>query len=80
MVTSLSPTGNFNPVSNFVPKTFLTFSSHSINLYLIEKYAKDDYLYPKHDLLLRTAINDRLFFDAGFLFPRGLNLFVSKHT
>jgi len=49
--------------------------SHAINLYLIEKYARDDYLYPKDDFLMRTTINDRLFFDAGFLFPRGLNIF-----
>lgn len=62
-------------VVSFIPPRFLF--SHAINLYLIEKYAPDDYLYPKHDFLLRTAINDRLFFDAGFLFPRGLNLFVS---
>lgn len=62
-------------VVSFIPPCFLF--SHAINLYLIEKYAPDDYLYPKHDFLLRTAINDRLFFDAGFLFPRGLNLFVS---
>lgn len=56
---------------------FFFFSSHAINLYLIEKYAKDDYLYPKNDMLLRSRINDRLFFDASFLFPRGLSLFVS---
>ena len=55
----------------------LVCDSHAINLYLIEKYAKDVYLYPKNDFLLRTIINDRLFFDAAFLFPRGLNLFVS---
>lgn len=27
---------------------------------------------------LRATINDRLFFDAAFLFPRGLSLFVSR--
>lgn len=52
--------------------------SHAIALYLIEKYAQDDYLYPKNDFKLRTVINDRLFFDASFLFPRGLNIFVRK--
>ena len=57
---------------------FILSFSHAINLYLIEKYARDDYLYPKHDFLLRATINDRLFFDAGFLFPRGLNIFVSR--
>jgi glutathione S-transferase len=50
--------------------------SHAICCYLIEKYAKNDGLYPKNNLTLRTVINDRLFFDASFLFPRGLNIFV----
>ncbi|XP_070502093.1 glutathione S-transferase 1-like [Chironomus tepperi] len=49
--------------------------SQAICLYLIEKYAKDDYLYPKDNFLLRSVINDRLFFNASFLFPRGLNIF-----
>lgn len=38
-------------------------------MYLIEKYAKDDKLYPK-DLVKRARINQRLFFDAGSLFVR----------
>lgn len=35
---------------------------------MIEKYAKDDSLYPK-DAQTRALINQRLFFDAGVLFP-----------
>lgn len=42
----------------------------------MEKYAEEDYLYPKSDLKLRSVINDRLFFEASFLFPRGLGIFV----
>lgn len=43
--------------------------SHSISIYLIEKYAKDDKLYPK-DLVKRTRVHQRLFFDASSLFVR----------
>ncbi|KAG5684953.1 hypothetical protein PVAND_014160 [Polypedilum vanderplanki] len=59
-----------------VDSDFIVCDSHAICIYLIEKYAKDDYLYPKNDLKLRTVINDRLFFDASFLFPRGLNVML----
>ncbi|KAL7029800.1 hypothetical protein ACKWTF_006369 [Chironomus riparius] len=49
--------------------------SQAICLYLIEKFAKNDYLYPKNNFLLRSVINERLFFNASFLFPRGYNIF-----
>lgn len=62
--------GNFHTIFNKI------ISSHAIAIYLVEKYAKDNYLYPKNDLRLRSVINDRLFFDASFLFPRGLGIFV----
>ena len=52
-------------------------SSHAIAIYLIEKYAKNDALYPK-DLVQRTKINEKLFYDASYLFPRGYQIFVSK--
>lgn len=38
-------------------------------MYLVDKYAKDDSLYPK-DLQLRAKCNQRLFFDAASLFVR----------
>ncbi|KAH8263238.1 hypothetical protein KR044_006437, partial [Drosophila immigrans] len=41
--------------------------SHAICIYLCEKYAKSDAIYPK-DLLKRTVINQRLFFDASVLY------------
>lgn len=46
------------------------FDSSAIAIYLVEKYAKDDSLYPK-DLELRTKVNERLFYVSSYLFPRG---------
>lgn len=45
------------------------WDSHAICAYLVDKYAKDDSLYPK-DLVLRAKCNQRLFFDASTLFQR----------
>jgi glutathione S-transferase len=45
------------------------FDSHAIIIYLVEKYAKDDSLYPK-DIVKRAKINQMLFFDATILFLR----------
>uniref|UniRef100_A0A182IS76 glutathione transferase n=1 Tax=Anopheles atroparvus TaxID=41427 RepID=A0A182IS76_ANOAO len=42
------------------------WESHAILIYLAEKYALDDSLYPK-DLAERTLVNQRLFFDSGLL-------------
>lgn len=50
------------------------FDSSAISIYLVEKYAKDDSLYPK-DLALRTKVNERLFYIASYLFPRGYQIF-----
>ncbi|XP_062142881.1 glutathione S-transferase 1-like isoform X2 [Drosophila sulfurigaster albostrigata] len=41
--------------------------SHAICIYLCEKYAKTDAIYPK-DLVKRTVVNQRLFFDAAVLY------------
>jgi glutathione S-transferase len=51
--------------------------SHAILLYLVEKYAKNDDLYPKNDLLLRTKINEILFYEASYLFARFLDMAVN---
>lgn len=48
---------------------FAIWDSHAICTYLIDKYGKDDSLYPK-DLQLRAKCNQRMFFDAASLFPR----------
>lgn len=45
------------------------WDSHVISAYLVDKYGKDDSLYPK-DLFIRAKVTQRLFFDAGSLFPK----------
>lgn len=59
-----------NPVHSiplFVDGPVIIRDSHSISSYLVDKYAKDDSLYPK-DLVKRALVNERLFFDTGILF------------
>lgn len=51
------------------------FDSSAIAIYLVEKYAKDDSLYPK-DLKMRTKINEKLFYISSYLYPRGYQIFV----
>ncbi|KAG5669637.1 hypothetical protein PVAND_017521 [Polypedilum vanderplanki] len=43
------------------------WDSHAIMIYIVEKFAEDDSLYP-HDLILRTKVNQMLFFEATVLF------------
>lgn len=50
------------------------FDSSAIGIYLVEKYAKGNDLYPK-DLILKTKVNERLFYIASFMFPRGFQVF-----
>ncbi|KAL7012064.1 hypothetical protein ACKWTF_014609 [Chironomus riparius] len=45
------------------------WDSHAIAIYLVERYATDDILYPK-DILMRTKVNQMLFFEATILFQR----------
>ncbi|XP_013108646.1 glutathione S-transferase 1 [Stomoxys calcitrans] len=45
------------------------YDSHAICAYLVEKYGKEDTLYPK-DLLQRAQVDARLHFDSGHLFAR----------
>lgn len=53
------------------------WDSHAICTYLIDKYANDDQLYPT-DPYKRARITQRLFFDAGVLYPSlwGANLTI----
>lgn len=55
---------------------FYIWDSHAISTYLIQKYGKDDSLYPK-DLQKRAVIDQRLHFDSGTLFPRAVAIIVS---
>lgn len=52
-----------------VDNGFVIWDSHAICAYLVDKYAKDDALYPK-DLQLRARCNQRLFFDDASLYTR----------
>ncbi|XP_055598184.1 glutathione S-transferase 1-like [Uranotaenia lowii] len=56
-------------VPTIVDNGVALFDSHAIIIYLVEKYAKDDSLYPK-DLVTRARINAMLHFDSGILFAR----------
>lgn len=61
-----------NPIGKvpaLIDGDFCVWDSHAIAIYMVEKYAKDDSLYPK-DLEKRTMINARLFFEASYLFQR----------
>lgn len=44
-------------------------------MYLVDKYAQDDSLYPK-DLKLRAKVNERLMYVATYVFPRLYQAFV----
>lgn len=52
------------------------WDSHAICTYLIDKYAKNDDLYPK-DLYLRARCNQRLFFCASVLYTRLWNCSIT---
>lgn len=47
----------------------IIWDSHAICTYLIDKYGKNDHLYPK-DLHVRARINQRLYFDVGVTFAK----------
>lgn len=47
----------------------IIIDSHVICCYLVDKYGKNDDLYPK-DLVKRSEVQTRLFFDCGHLFAR----------
>lgn len=50
------------------------FESSAMAIYLVEKYGKDDSLYPK-DLEKRTKVNEKLFYISGTVFPNMLQAF-----
>lgn len=56
---------------------FAIWDSHAISAYLVDKYGKDDSLYPK-DLQKRAVVDQRLHFDSGVVFPRLSAIVVSK--
>ncbi|XP_049536495.1 glutathione S-transferase D5-like [Anopheles darlingi] len=54
-------------IPTLVDDGHVIYESYAIVIYLIEKYGKDDSLYPK-DPKVRSVVNQRLFFDNGLLF------------
>ncbi|CAH2089302.1 unnamed protein product [Euphydryas editha] len=48
---------------------FVIWESRAIACYLADKYGKNDEIYPK-DLQRRAIVNQRLYFDSSFLYPR----------
>lgn len=62
-----------------VDNNFALWESRAICIYLVEKYAKDDFLYPK-DPKKRAVVNQRLYFDMGTLTKRFYNFFYPQIT
>ncbi|XP_053660614.1 glutathione S-transferase D4-like [Anopheles marshallii] len=60
----------YNPqhtIPTFIEDGHVIWESYAIAIYLVEKYGKDDSLYPK-DPKVRSTVNQRLFFDNGVMF------------
>jgi glutathione S-transferase len=55
------------------------FDSSAIAIYMVEKYGKDDSLYPK-DLTLRTKVNEKLFYISSYMFSRIYQIFVCGYS
>jgi len=56
-------------IPTMVDNGFALWESRAIMIYLVDKYAKTDSLYPK-DPQKRAVVNQRIFFDLGTLYQR----------
>lgn len=54
------------------------FDSTAIAIYLVDKYSKDNSVYPT-DVTLRAKINEKLFYVGNYLFPRIFQIFVGGY-
>ncbi|KAG5676408.1 hypothetical protein PVAND_006246 [Polypedilum vanderplanki] len=64
-------------VPTLVDNNFALWESRPIAIYLVEKYAKDDSLYPKN-AKQRAVVNQQLYFDMGTLSKRMYDFFYPQ--
>lgn len=64
-------------IPTLVDNGFALWESRAILTYLVEKYGKDDSLYPK-DPKVRAVVNQRLYFDMGTLYQRFAGKFLNS--
>lgn len=62
-------------IPTLVDNGFAIWESRAILGYLVEKYGKNDSLYPK-DPQKRAVVNQRLYFDMGTFFQRFADYFI----
>lgn len=65
-------------IPTLVDNDFSIWESRAICVYLIEKYGKNDALYPK-DPKTRAVINQRIYFDMGTLFKQFYEYFFASY-
>ncbi|KAM8703099.1 hypothetical protein ACLKA7_005431 [Drosophila subpalustris] len=65
-------------IPTIVDDGFVLWESRAILSYLVEKYGKDDSLYPK-DPQKRALINQRLYFDMGTLYKSSAEYYYPQY-